>query len=246
MEQREYELMAAIEDVHPWFVATRGIIRDAFLEAGVLPQSHVLDVGCGTGGTMKSLAGMCHFTGLDFSPLAADLATKSTGNDVVVANATQMPFENATFDAAVACHVLEHIADHDAAVAEIRRVIKPGGALVALVPCHQFMFNDHDRSLHHVRRYSKKEFLDLMTRNGFVPQKVIWTNSLLYPATAVERLISKIKIPGLVGSKRVAYSDATHSLGFLTPVVALVTETERRLMKRLPLPFGVGLLVIAR
>ncbi len=241
LELREYEMMARDETVHPWFIATRGIIRDAFMEAGITSDSRVLDVGCATGGTMKSLAGMARFTGLDSSPVAARLARDISGAEVVLADATMMPFESASFDGVVACHILEHIQDHDAAVSEMRRVLKPGCPLVALVPCHQFMFNHHDRALHHVRRYSRAEFIALLRRNGFTPSKVAWTNSLVFPVTAVARVLSRLgRDDGPTGS------DTTVGLGPLLPLLGAVTGAERLLTRSFPLPFGVGLLVVAR
>lgn len=243
MELREYELMARDEAVHPWFIATRGIIRDCFKKAGVTPESRVLDVGCATGGTMKTLAGTARFVGLDSSPVAARLARELSGAEVVMADATRMPFDSASFDAVVACHILEHIDDHDAAVSEIHRVLKPGCPLIALVPCHQFMYNQHDRSLHHVRRYSRAEFLDLLRRNGFETEKVAWTNSLVFPATVMTRLISRI---GPKGASTGRGSDTTHRLGPLLPLLNAVTGAERILTRGAWQPFGVGLMVIAR
>lgn len=245
METREYELMAEAEDVHPWFIQLRTIIRQSFESVGVRPEWHVLDVGCGTGGTMKSLGGACRFTGLDASPLAAGMAERLSGAKVVVADATRMPFEDGTFDAVVASHILEHIDDDDAAVAEIRRVLKPGGPLVALVPCHQFMYNHHDRALHHVRRYSRRNFIKLLERNGFRPQKVVWTNPIMYPPTAAARLISRIVEPS-DRADRGHGSDTTADLGLASHLVSAIASIEVRLMWKVPVPFGVGLLVLAR
>ncbi|HNZ03104.1 MAG TPA: methyltransferase domain-containing protein [Myxococcota bacterium] len=242
MELREYQMMAAAEDVHPWFISTRGIISDCFHEVGITPDNRVLDVGCATGGTMKTLSGMARFTGLDSSPVAAGLARELSGAEVVMADATAMPFDDASFDGVVACHILEHILDHDAAVAEIRRVLKPGGPLIALVPCHQFMFNGHDLALHHVRRYSRRGFIDLLTRNGFSPMRVAWTNPIVFPATAMLRMVSRLSASG---SSVRAGSDTTHGLGPFLPFMNLVTGVERSLTRSVPLPFGVGLLILA-
>ena len=243
MELREYELMARDEAVHPWFIATRGIIRDCFIAAGATPESRVLDVGCATGGTMKTLAGMARFVGLDSSPVAARLARELSGAEVVMADATMMPFDSASFDAVVACHILEHIEDHDAAVSEIHRILKPGCPLIALVPCHQFMYNHHDRALHHVRRYSRAGFLDLLRRNGFVPEKVAWTNSIVFPATVLTRLFSRI---GPIGMPANLGSDTSHGLGPLLPILNAVTGAERLLTRSGWQPVGVGLVVTAR
>ena len=245
METREYELMAAAEDVHPWFIQLRTIIRESFESVGVRPEWHVLDVGCGTGGTMKSLAGTCRFTGLDASPLAAEMAERISGAKVVVADATRMPFADQTFDAVIASHILEHIDDDGAAVAGIRRVLKPGGPLVVLVPCHQFMYNHHDRALHHVRRYSRRDFIELLEQNGFTPQKIIWTNPIMYPPAAAARIVSRILRPA-DGAGDGRGSDTTARLGLASHLVSAIASIEVRLMWKIPAPFGVGLLVLAR
>jgi SAM-dependent methyltransferase len=66
------------------------------------------------------------FTGLDI---------KRTGPHVtVVGNATRIPINSNTFDAALCIHVLEHIEDDRAAIDELYRILKPGGWAVVSVP----------------------------------------------------------------------------------------------------------------
>ena len=191
MEDREYEVMASVEERHFWFVGTRGIVKDAFLAAGIRPEHRVLDLGCGTGGTMLALAGLAQFTGLDVSPLAADFASRKTGNRVVAGSATALPFDDASFDAVLSLDVYEHVTDDAAALAETRRVLRPGGILIATVPCHPSLYSEHDRALHHVRRYTREGFLAVLSRAGFAAERATWTNSLLFPVAAAHRFLSR-------------------------------------------------------
>lgn len=242
MDEREYEIMAAVEDRHFWFIGTRGMVRDAYLAAGLGPDSKVLDVGCATGGMMRVLQGLGRFTGLDASPKAAAIARQRSGNPVVIGDATAMPFEDATFDGVTALDVLEHIQDDAAAVREIRRVLKPGGPLIATVPCHPLLFSTHDRALHHVRRYTRPQFLALLRNEGFTPVRVTWTNSLLFPVAATVRLASRL----VSGRGQSTSSDAATRVGPLNPLLTRVFEAERRLVRTHDLPFGLSLLVVAR
>lgn len=241
MEDREYETMAEVEDRHFWFVGTRGIVRDAFMAAKTPPNPNVLDMGCGTGGTMKALADLGRFTGLDVNEKAAQFARQRTGNQVLTGSATDLPFATDLFDVVLSLDVFEHIEDHDRAVSEVRRVLKPGGLMIATVPCHPALYSEHDRALHHVRRYRRGEFEALLQRNGFTIDRITWTNSLLFPIAAGHRLVSR----GLP-AKTNASSDAATNLGVLNGVFNAVFKLERRILRKINMPMGLGLLVVAR
>jgi 2-polyprenyl-3-methyl-5-hydroxy-6-metoxy-1,4-benzoquinol methylase len=61
------------------------------------------------------------------------------------------------FDSIVAINVLEHIENDEFALQELRKLLKKGGILIVLVPCHKFLYNVIDRSIGHYRRYTKKD-----------------------------------------------------------------------------------------
>ncbi len=82
----------------------------------------MLDVGSGLGYLQDAVA---NYTGLDISAAVA----KHYHKRFVHGTATAMPFADNTFDAAWSIWVLEHIPNPEAALSEIRRVVKPGGLL---------------------------------------------------------------------------------------------------------------------
>lgn len=99
---------------------------------------HVLDVGCGIGGTTRYIAGHigCQVTGIDLTPeyisAAKNLTELTNLDDKVsfkVASALAMPFDNETFDAAITIHVAMNIPERVAFYSEIARVMKPGTTL---------------------------------------------------------------------------------------------------------------------
>lgn len=96
-----------------------------FVEHYGLQNASVLDVGSGKGYLQDVVA---NYTGLDISPAAA----KHYHKRFVLGTATAMPFSDNTYDAAWSIWVLEHIPNPEAALSEIRRVVKPGGLLFLL------------------------------------------------------------------------------------------------------------------
>ena len=240
MQPHEYEVMAAVEDRHFWFIQTRLIVGDTIKAAGLGPESRILDVGCGTGGTMKALAGLAQWTGTDLNEYAVELARQRSNAQVFVAEAANLPFEDHTFDAVTALDVLVHIEDDLAALAEIRRVLKPGGTLITTVPCHPVLYSRHDRALGHVRRYQRADFLDKVQLGGFVVQRATWMNSLLFPLAAAARLADRLMARGGTDS------DAATNLGPLNGVFNVIFGLERQMLKKTNMPIGLSLLVVSK
>ena len=89
----------------------------------------VLDVGCGTGLDALALSA----TGVDRSRAMCDRA-RSRGADVAVADATMLPFAEASFAGVRADRVFQHLEDPEAGLAELVRVTRPGGRVVIADP----------------------------------------------------------------------------------------------------------------
>ena len=71
------------------------------------------------------------------------------------------------FDTIFALNVVEHIPDHEQAMQNAMKMLKPGGKVVILVPAFQWLFNGFDKQLDHQRRYTKKTLQNLLERAGF-------------------------------------------------------------------------------
>jgi len=105
---------------------------------GMDERTYVLEVGCGTGATSRYLAKKtgCRVMGVDIRASmverATERATRARVGDRVnfrVADATDLPFEDATFDVVLVESVTTFIEDKSAAIGEYARVLKPGGCV---------------------------------------------------------------------------------------------------------------------
>lgn len=91
----------------------------------------VLEVGCGTGLVLERIQRFAaNARGVDISPKMLELA-KQRGLDVQLASATELPFESESFDLACSFKVLAHIREIRQALAEMARVVRPGGHVLA-------------------------------------------------------------------------------------------------------------------
>ena len=112
--------------------------RPAVLDlAGDVRGRTILDAGCGSGPLAAELVARgADVVGFDGSPAMIDLARRRLGEAVPLTVhdlAEPLPYDDETFDDVVASLVLHHLEDWDRPLAEIRRVLKPGGRLIASV-----------------------------------------------------------------------------------------------------------------
>lgn len=106
---------------------TEQIIPMAVAEVG--GAGRILDVGCGEGQVARSLAASgADVVGIDPTLRNIEVARERGGGpEYRVGSADALPFAGSSFDAVVACLVFEHIDALDASVAEVARVLRPGG-----------------------------------------------------------------------------------------------------------------------
>src|SRR5881409_966954 len=107
----------------------RELAFDAVREA---QPRRVLDVGCGWGELAERIQAEldARVVAVDSSPRMVELA-QACGVDARVGDVQELPFGKGSFDCAVANWMLYHVPDLDRGIAELARVLRPGGRLVA-------------------------------------------------------------------------------------------------------------------
>jgi len=99
------------------------------------PGARVLDLCCGTGDLLAALQGNCRrpVLGCDFSPaMLTEARRKNPGCALVEADALRLPLADGSLDLVTIAFGFRNLADYRAGLAEIRRVLRPGGALAIL------------------------------------------------------------------------------------------------------------------
>lgn len=115
--------------------------------------------------------------------IAADLSLRSLAETSqrtpdavlpVVADILGLPFRDATFSSVTSAETLEHLPRDAEAVAELARVLKPGGALSGTVPAGPSQWSDWDVWADHQRRYTRDGMARLLSSAGLEPMVRVW------------------------------------------------------------------------
>ena len=218
------------------------------------PQGLHLECAAGVGSLSITLARQGH------TVVAADLSLKSlqvfaphvgagVGGGVLplVADITALPFVDETFSSASSAETLEHVPGHEEAVAELARVLAPGGWLVGTVPAGPQQWSDWDEWAGHLRRYTAAEMRGILARAGLEPEVDIWGWPLLrlYDDFFLNRVNRRrLHHDGAVGNDPTL--STVSALGRRRRLVALVRSLFGfdRLFDGVP--WGVGLLFVGR
>jgi ubiquinone/menaquinone biosynthesis C-methylase UbiE len=153
--------------------------RRAFLLAHVAAGQRVLDLGCGDGAfAAELLEAGCEVTMADVAGEALRRArVRAPGAEAVqLVEGAPLPFAEDAFDVVWAGEVLEHVADVVGLLAEVRRVLRWGGALLATTPWHGRLVvatDAHfDPRADHLRFFSARTLRAVLADTGFASARV--------------------------------------------------------------------------
>ncbi len=234
---RYHQALAPVETDHWWLAAMREVVVASLL-ATTERGGRVLDIGCSTGHLLAAVPPDYTRIGLEANAGAVALARERHPDiEFVHARAEALPFDDASFDAVLTTDVLsDGGVDDQVAVREARRVLRPGGTLIVHVAAYERLISGHDRAVGTGRRYRRKTLARLLTSAGFVPSRITYRMTTLFPPAALHRLLSRGSGQGDVDEVR----------PLVNRVLAAVMRAENAVVLRRSLPFGLSLLAIAR
>jgi SAM-dependent methyltransferase len=232
VDVEEYGRMARVERSHWWYRATRELLSEVFAPS-VRSGALVLDAGCGTGATGAWLADGRRLVGVDSEPLALTLfARQHPGPPLLAADIGRLPLRDGSVDAVLCVTVLCHraVTDPSATVAELVRVLRPGGVVCLLEPGVRCLRRAHDRAVHVDRRFALDDLRSMLTRSGCRVTRSSGAYSFLIPPAAVKALVERGR----------AASDLDGQGGLAGSLLGRLAAVERRWLRRHDLPAGLS------
>jgi SAM-dependent methyltransferase len=241
MNVEEYARMYEAEERQWWYAGMRAIsaaLLDKHLPRGPSPR-RILDAGCGTGNNVAHFRERGRAVGVDLSEDALRFC-RTRGVPAARASVLSLPFGPAAFDLVTSFDVLYHrwVADDRAAVAELARVLAPGGLLLVRVPALKVLWGAHDDAVLSRHRYTRGEVAALLQGAGLEVLELTSANTLLFPVLLLRRSLDRLT--GRRGSD-VGFLPAPLEAAFLA-----LLRAEARLVRHLRLPVGASVVALGR
>jgi SAM-dependent methyltransferase len=217
-----------------------------------VPKAQVLaDVGCSSGYLLEDLrAGYPDATLIGVDLIASGLRRAHTlvpQARLLQADACALPLRDESVDAALSANLLEHVPDDVRALAELRRVLRPGGRAVVVVPSAPRLYDYYDRFLGHERRYGHGELARKAREVGLEVLLDTHLGWLLYPPFWIVKKRNR-RLEPLDGEqlRERVVSDISNTSDSHVGRLACLLE-ERVLRAGVSVPFGIrGLTVLHR
>ena len=242
MDVSEYKNIYKNESSHFYYAANHALFlsRVAVFRTKTGKALEILDAGCGTGLLTKKLQKFGKVTGVDIDPRAI-FYSKKRGVKARYASVNNLPFESKKFDVVVSMDVLYHKkVDDKKALAEMYRVLKPGGIIILRVPANPILLSSHDRFVHTRERYIKKKLLKKLQDAGFLVEKISYVNTILFLPTLLKAAFEKISSPNR------SSSSINRVPELLNKAALTIMSFENLILKHYSLPFGIGLFAVAK
>ena len=162
-EGRDLEMLADMPNYHAW-------IMERFAP---FARGHIVEFGAGVGSvSIRLLPFADSLTLVEPSPNLVQKLQARFGDDGRIAvigddlESSAANMRDASVDTIVLVNVLEHVENHQNAMAELLRTLKPGGHLLIFAPALQSLMSRLDRLHGHFRRYERRELRDLVLQAG--------------------------------------------------------------------------------
>jgi SAM-dependent methyltransferase len=178
----EYARLAPHYD-SKWSFYIQATLRETLVRLSLRPEDRLLDVGCGTGALLRELSRShpaAKLAGVDPVPEMLAVARRRLSPEVELLEgcAERLPFAGERFDVIVSCNMFHYLRQPAAALAEMGRVLRPGGRLVITDWCDDYLacricnvyLRLFDRA--HFRMYGQRECARLLREAGYEDVRV--------------------------------------------------------------------------
>jgi len=237
---------ARAETQHFWFRGFRAFVTPLLRHAAEGRRTpRLLDCGCGTGANLELLDTFGHAYGFDLTEAGLRIGREAGRTRTARASVTAVPFPTAAFDIVTSFDVLYSLTDADeqTAIAEMYRLLKPGGFALVNVAAMRILRGDHSVLSHEIRRYTRADLRNRLERAGFLVERLTYTNATLFPALAIARSIQRRR--GL-RTEQNAVAEISVPPAPVNAIMTAVMHLEGLWLRAFDAPFGSSLLCLAR
>jgi len=241
-----YAQYFAFEQNDWWFEARRRIVLELIASHKMAPNRKIdlLDAGCGTGITLRYIERFGRVFGVDNEMVALKFCKTRNAKRLTCAPIEDLPFADSSFDIVTCLDVIEHIEDDSSAIAEITRVIRPGGFLILTVPAFEIFWSDHDVINHHRRRYRRRQIRRLLGSRLNI-DLLSYYNTHLFPLAVFVRLLKRIEMNLWPSATRKVKAENTYLPRSINRLFSTIFGSEIFWLKRGSLPFGLSIICVA-
>jgi SAM-dependent methyltransferase len=250
----DFSRLLPVEDTHFWFTTRNRILSAVLtkLAADISTTGNVLEIGCGTGNTlrvMRQAFPSVMLVGMDLLHSGLVHAKHRTDAVLVQGRIEEMPFAR-PFVLIGMFDVLEHVDDDVAALSRIARFLEPSGALILTVPASPSLWSRYDEESFHKRRYTASGLRAALTEARFRVEYLTHFMALTYPAVWLSRRLDGLRKRFARSGSSLREPAIVRELNVPRPVNMVLG---RLLGLEVPfirqrgcLPFGTSLLAVAR
>jgi 2-polyprenyl-3-methyl-5-hydroxy-6-metoxy-1,4-benzoquinol methylase len=217
-----------------WWYKGRRMIASKLLSKFLKDRNlGILDFGSGYGGMHDFLKEYGTVDGFEVETDAI-ISCQKRGYHKVYSSTSEFFNGDKKYDLVVMFDVLEHIEDDKATINALCSILNKNKTLVITVPAFMWLWGIHDEQHKHFRRYNRKQIVDLLNSGGFQVEYSSYWNMFLFVPAAVVRLL------GFSGTSSFNQSRISNS------IFTFVIFLETKLIPIFTLPFGTGIVIVAR
>ena len=237
---------AQAEGRHFWFRGFRAFVTPLLRHATAgRSEARLLDCGCGTGANLALLERFGYASGFDLSEVGLRIGRDSGRTRLARGSITAAPFLSGSFDVVTSFDVIYSLEEREerAALAEMYRLLKPGGYAIVNVAAMEALRGDHSVLSHEIRRYSRTQLRDRLASAGFTIVRLTYTNVTLLLPMLVARTLQRRR--GL-RSETLAQQEIAVPVAPVNALLSTMLLAESAWIRWFDAPAGSSLLCLAR